>query len=240
MAWAQAAHLSWWTSTDPARSQRHDEALAVVYHLIGRSDAGGAIRLTGAPPPAPGASGAAFSLSDPLGDGRGVDLAGFMVAVDTDAVQFTWVIEVATAEVGDSPGRAGTWDVDVYMDLNHRPGSGNRRLLPGRNGFVRDEDAWEFAVTAGSDGTAEVFQSGGGERARSLGTLPATLGPGGTVTVEVPRGVLRGDPSRWGYAVAARVDGALADIMTPPGVSQAEVLGAAAEGLAVVIPAVRR
>ena len=156
-----------------------------------------------------------------------------MVAVDSEAVQLTWVIEVSTAE-------AATWDVDVYMDLNHRPGSGNRRLLPGRNGFVRDEDAWEFAITAGSDGTAEVFQAGGAERARSLGKLPATLGPGGTVTVEVPRGVLRGDPSRWGYAVSARAGGTLSDIMIPPGVSQIEVLGAAAEGLAVVIPAVRR
>lgn len=91
---------------------------------------------------------------------------------------------------------------DLYMDLNHIVGAGSIRLLDGRGAFAQARDAWEFALSVtGQD--ARLWRAGAGEP-DEISALKAELDPvKSEVRVSIPRQLLRGNPSRWGYIALA-------------------------------------
>ena len=87
---------------------------------------------------------------------------------------------------------------DVYVDINHRPGAGSQALLPGRAGFARAADAWEYALALSSSG-ADFYRWGpqGVALARHLTTSwdPSCA----TLDASLPNSLLKGNPGSWGY-----------------------------------------
>jgi len=88
---------------------------------------------------------------------------------------------------------------DVYIDLNHIVGAGSIRLLEGRGSFAAARDAWEYALTvAGSD--ARLWRASADGDPEELAPLEASSDPAASeVRITVPRELLRGNPSRWGF-----------------------------------------
>jgi hypothetical protein len=99
--------------------------------------------------------------------------------------------------------------VDIYMDLDHKAGSGSRRLFDARNAAVGAADAWDVAILAEGwqYGVFKVGQDGKPEKMTvdlKIITDPAA----GVVTVRVPKTALPGDPLTFGYlAVVLSQDG---------------------------------
>ncbi|MEK7742915.1 MAG: glucodextranase DOMON-like domain-containing protein, partial [Elusimicrobiota bacterium] len=89
--------------------------------------------------------------------------------------------------------------VDLYVDINHRPGQGSIDLLEGREGFVPQADAWEYALVASPSGAWLLrFVPGQGPVAVDAPRIEADI-PNGELRVAVPRSKLRGNPAAWGY-----------------------------------------
>jgi hypothetical protein len=99
----------------------------------------------------------------------------------------------------DSPSPAPRPVYDIYIDLNHRVGSGAIRLFDGRGAFAQARDAWEFALSvAGAD--AHLWRAAAGGDNEQIAALKADVDAvKGEVRVAVPREHLRGNPERWGY-----------------------------------------
>lgn len=91
---------------------------------------------------------------------------------------------------------------DVYVDLNRVLGAGSIRLLDGRGAFALARDAWEFALSVcGAD--ARLWRATAGEP-EEVAPLKVELDAASAeIRVAVPRELLRGSPSRWGYIALA-------------------------------------
>ncbi|MEK9146158.1 MAG: glucodextranase DOMON-like domain-containing protein, partial [Elusimicrobiota bacterium] len=89
--------------------------------------------------------------------------------------------------------------VDLYVDINHRSRQGSSDLLEGREGFVPQADAWEYALVASPSGAWLLrFVPGQGPVAVDAPRIEADI-PNGELRVSVPRSKLRGNPAAWGY-----------------------------------------
>lgn len=99
----------------------------------------------------------------------------------------------------ESESAAARPTYDVYVDLNHLVGAGSIRLLDGRGAFAVAKDAWEFALTVtGSD--ARLLRAGTGDEPDDVAKLEVENDAAkAEIRVSVPRGLLRGNPARWGY-----------------------------------------
>ena len=90
---------------------------------------------------------------------------------------------------------------DVYIDVDHKTGSGRRLLLPGRNAAVSAEDAWDYAVWV-EGWTPAVFKlDAKGNPQKMDVTMKIVVDPGAKkVTVRVPKTAFgETNPKTWGY-----------------------------------------
>jgi hypothetical protein len=150
------------------------------------------------------AAGSSLSAADPLGDARPpqgqtdpspYDLANFKLEWTDAELVFSFKLN-GTSTVAPLPM------VDVYIDLNHRVGAGATAMLKGRTGYIRPEDAWEWALTA-TPQKAALFRSSPRRTGPELQSeLPVAFNSGRSeIIVRVPRSQLRGNPMKWGFVV---------------------------------------
>jgi hypothetical protein len=99
----------------------------------------------------------------------------------------------------NSPSGLSLQIIDVYIDLNNKIGAGSMELLPGRNGYTRAEDAWEYAISV--DGWQQtMYRIDSADKPVKLADLEVQVNPTrGEVTIYVPRSLIRGEPRNWGY-----------------------------------------
>jgi len=117
----------------------------------------------------------------------GKNINEFAVTVTTNSV--TYFVDLDTTVV------RGPFIVDIYIDLNNQEGAGLTKLLPGLEGFLEVNDAWEYAIRIEND-SASLYRAGRFEPVQIKQIklqIPWEL--------EIPRGVLRGNPLLWGYQV---------------------------------------
>lgn len=157
-----------------------------------------------------------LAFRDPSGDngtptsapaGKEVwDLERFAVAWDTATVTFTVTLSTVVNPLGTPRGFSYVL-LDLYIDLNHRVGAGQTTLLPGRESMAEARDAWEFAVALTGWG-GKLYRIGPeGQIAELQPVTPRLDEAAGTVSVDVPAAVLRGNPRKWGYlAVVMALD----------------------------------
>lgn len=87
--------------------------------------------------------------------------------------------------------------VDLYIDVNHRQGAGSARLLPGRPGFIRAADAWEFALELGEVGKLYRFvppRPSPPERIAASWDAEARR-----LDASIPASRIKGNFASWGY-----------------------------------------
>lgn len=193
------------------------------------------------------------------------DLVSFSVRSGDPEIVFSFV----WADL-PNPGRAPAGFslplVDVYIDINHSVGAGSQDLLAGRPGLVEAADAWEYALTVDGWG-ARLVQARARQDPRDSAAFAVRKDNTTTFSVRVPRRLLRGDPSDWGFAVVVmarspagstpmpvavepasdRFGGAAPnrtappylDLLVPPGLTQRRVLSVYKTGQDVTIPFVR-
>lgn len=114
-----------------------------------------------------------------------VKLKSFSVELTKDRVRYS--IEL------DSSVPAGSAVIDIYMDLNNIPGAGLERFLPDADAFMKQQDAWEYAIRIENNKASLYIAS------RFNASLVRIFGVKDKYIVEVPRTILRGNPLRWGY-----------------------------------------
>jgi hypothetical protein len=145
-----------------------------------------------------------ISAVDPVGDARPpqgqtdaspYDLTNFKLEWTDSELVFTFKLN-GTSAVAPLPM------VDVYIDLNHRVGAGATAMLKGRTGYIRPEDAWEWAITATPQKSA-LFRASPRRTGPELQSeLPVAFNSGRSeIVVRVPRSQLRGNPMKWGFVV---------------------------------------
>lgn len=193
------------------------------------------------------------------------DLVSFAVRPEETEMVFSFVF-ADLPNPGRAPAGFSLPMVDVYIDINHSVGAGAQELLAGRPGLVEAADAWEYALTVDGWG-ARLVQARARQDSRDSAAFPVRKDNATTFSVRVPRRLLRGDPSDWGFAVVVmgrspsgsapwpvgvepgpdRFGGAAAnraappyiDLIVPPGLTQRRVLGVYKSGQDVTIPFVR-
>jgi carbohydrate-binding DOMON domain-containing protein len=92
---------------------------------------------------------------------------------------------------------------DIYIDKDPGKGTGERKLLEGRNAALPKKDGWEYALWV-EGWNQQLFTSDGkgGITATTGVTINVEVDPNGSVTIKVPLASLGdGDPATWGYAV---------------------------------------
>lgn len=129
------------------------------------------------------------------------ELKGFKVAWNEERITFSVSLANLKKDISAARGFGGTI-VDLYIDQNHRAGSGSRALLPGRGGYVEPRDAWEYALTLSGDESA-LYQSRPTGPEKVLDLEPEADFQAGELRVAVDRSLLRGNPLFWGYLCAS-------------------------------------
>jgi len=162
-----------------------------------------------------------ISLDDPVGDDHGpgsyvyptdgvfkkgvFDLTKFSVGEDSRGnLVFTFFIRGPIENVWNSPNGLSVQALDVYIDVDHKPGSGRRMLLPGRNAAVSAKNAWDYAVWA-EGWTPGVFKvdAKGNPQKMDVPLKVLVNAAAHKVTLRVSRSAFgSGDPAKWGYAAA--------------------------------------
>ncbi|HAM35581.1 MAG TPA: hypothetical protein DEB40_02110 [Elusimicrobia bacterium] len=149
----------------------------------------------------------AGSLSRPLpGESKASDawkILDFQVEWDISSVTFLLRMASLDNSTSAAHGQLGRLVQDVYVDINHVPGAGSSSLLDGRSAFAANRDCWEFALSLGPAGAA-LWRASSGSDPAWLADIPIDADPASkSIRARVPRSLLRGNPARWGYIVAA-------------------------------------
>jgi len=166
------------------------------------------------------------SFKDPTGDDDGpgtyvyptdavyapgsFDLTGFSVEVKGSDAVFTVEFRTRIGDPWDSkswspPGNGFSLQfVQVYIDQDHKSGSGFRDALPGINARFRPESAWEKVVLISPQGRQRL-ESEVATKAGPLKTgvvIPKSVRvQGRSLVATVPLKDLGGAPAGWGYGV---------------------------------------
>ncbi|MCX5795585.1 MAG: hypothetical protein NTY77_08845 [Elusimicrobia bacterium] len=125
--------------------------------------------------------------------------------LDWDAASVAFTFHMAAIDVSTrTPSAAlGRLVLDAYMDINHVPGAGSPALLEGRGSFAANRDCWEYALSLGPSGGVLLRAIPEGAPA-VLAQIPVSADLSRmTIRAVVPRSLLRGNPLRWGYILAA-------------------------------------
>jgi len=126
------------------------------------------------------------------------DLLLFLIKEDSGNI----IIELQLGLIENmlnTPLGLGPQLIDVYIDLNNRLGAGDMELLPGRNAYTVDRDAWEYAVTI--NGWKQELYKAGSDGPIKLADLKAEV-LGNTVRIYLTKGLIRGEPGNWGWIPA--------------------------------------
>jgi len=136
--------------------------------------------------------------ADPVFKPGSFDIREFSVSEGPEYVIFKVKLGVIE-NPWNSPSGLSLQIIDVYIDLNNKIGAGSMQLLPGRNGYTKAEDAWEYAISIdGWQHTMYKIDSAGKPvKLADLGVNVNSIR--GEVTIYVPRSLIRGDPRNWGY-----------------------------------------
>jgi alpha-amylase/alpha-mannosidase (GH57 family) len=156
-----------------------------------------------------------LNVSDPIGDDHGpgpydypandifpkrcFDIERFIAAHDEKDVIFIFKVG-ALPNPWNSPIGLSVQTLDVYIDKDHKPGSGSSVLLPGRQAATDPSAAWEYAVWV-EGWLQELHQSDPkGKLTRIDGAIRArTNAEERIITIRVPKAILGDDPENWGY-----------------------------------------
>ena len=160
-------------------------------------------------------------------------LTGLRVDWDEDYAVFSLELQPSSVPAAGPRGSPGEELIlDVYIDINHRPGAGSVGLLPGRAAFLSAADAWEYALSI-AGGQATLFRYSPGQGPTGIAGLKAEASaPKRGSVVRVPRSRLPGNPAAWGYLALALPANAASAAKSPPQPSSDAILGA----LAVIAP----
>ena len=164
------------------------------------------------------------SFKDPTGDDNGpggysyptdavykkgsFDLTGLDVKQKGDKVDF----DVSVNSQLEDPWKMGTGFsvqmIFVFIDTDHKEGSGNTKGLPGLNVQFAPEDAWDKVVILSPQGPSRVkaeVEGKASSMAKDIVIPTRVKGAGRTISATVPMSDLgSGDPSTWGYQVVAQ------------------------------------
>jgi len=160
---------------------------------------------------------AVLALTDPIGDDHGpgsyiyptnpvfkpgvFDLMKFTVMDDGEAVVFTARIAGPVENPWGSPIDLSVQTLDIYIDTDHKPGSGATQLLPGRNAQITPEDAWEYCIWV-EGWQQEIHAVSPDGLPNRLGEVKTQIVPQEhTITVTVPKKIIGDQPQDWGYLV---------------------------------------
>jgi len=110
---------------------------------------------------------------------------------------------VLTLRVGRATQAAPRPIYEIYADFNRVLGAGRTPLLEGRGAVVLARDAWELALSIVGDEARLYRVRGGGEPEEIAVFKTLWRADRGEAVVSVPRSFMRGNPSRWGWAVVA-------------------------------------
>ena len=134
------------------------------------------------------------------------DLAFFNISDAPTSVTFT----IGFVDIGQNPWNGPNGFayqiVNVYIDVDRVPGSGNLLMLEGANARVASDYAWEAAVQAAGWSDARTFVTRDPSVTQRLQSgLLVRRAPGTqNIEVTVPKALLpSGDPKAWGYVVVA-------------------------------------
>jgi hypothetical protein len=109
-------------------------------------------------------------------------------------------IDVSSATPASPLGRVV---LDAYVDINHVPGAGSSALLEGRGAFAANRDCWEYALSLGPSGGV-LLRAIPESAPAVLAAVPVSVDAARRIVrAAVPRSLLRGNPLRWGYILAA-------------------------------------
>jgi hypothetical protein len=125
--------------------------------------------------------------------------------LDWDAASVIFAIHMAAIDVSTAaPSSAlGRVVLDTYVDINHVPGAGSSALLEGRGAFAANRDCWEYVLSLGPSGGV-LLRAIPEAAPVVLAAVPVTVDSAHkTIRASVPRSLLRGNPLRWGYILAA-------------------------------------
>jgi len=164
------------------------------------------------------------SFKDPTGDDNGpggysyptdavykkgsFDLTGLDVKQKGDKVD----IDVSVNAQLEDPWKMGTGFsvqmIFVFIDTDHKEGSGNTKGLPGLNVQFAPEDAWDKVIVLSPQGPSRVkaeVESKAAAMAKDIVIPTRVKGAGRTISATVPMSALgSGDVSTWGYQVVVQ------------------------------------
>lgn len=161
------------------------------------------------------------SFTDPSGDDKGpgnytyptdavytagsFDLTGFKMKVSGDQAN----VEVNVGAKLEDPWRMGVGFavqmVFIFIDTDHKEGSGFTKGLPGTNITFAAADAWDKCIILSPQSAARVkseVDAKAADMASAIVIPKATRGSGSKIFASVPAKDLgEGDPTKWGYQV---------------------------------------
>ena len=161
------------------------------------------------------------SFTDPKGDDNGpgnytyptdtaypaasFDLTGFKMKVAGDQAN----LEVTVGAKLEDPWRMGVGFavqmVFIFIDTDHKEGSGFTKGLPGTNVMFAPADAWDKVVILSPQSAARVkseVDAKAADMAAAILIPKSTRGSGNKIVGSVPlKDLGEGDPTKWGYQV---------------------------------------
>jgi alpha-amylase/alpha-mannosidase (GH57 family) len=141
--------------------------------------------------------------TDPVFEKGAYDLKRITLATHNQNLVFRIELNGPINNAWNSPIGLSIQTFDIYIDKDPGKGSGERKLLEGRNAALPRKDGWDIALWV--EGWYQQLIVPGPKGA--LNTKPdvpilVAIDPKGTATIEVPLAALgEGDPRTWAYAV---------------------------------------
>ena len=132
------------------------------------------------------------------------DLTGLNISDSPTSVTFSLSFVDIGMNQWNGPNGFSFQIVNVYIDTDRVPGSGNLRMLEGANAEVTPEFAWEDAIQAAGWSDARTFVTRDPTVSQRLQSgLLVRKAPGTqSIDITVPKALLHaGDPKSWGYVV---------------------------------------
>lgn len=172
------------------------------------------------------ATGAAFadkqtvSFKDPTGDDKGpgayiyptdtvykagsFDLVGLDVESDGKKVNFEVTVNSTLEDPWGMKTGFAVQMIFIFIDTDHKEGSGFTKGLPGLNVEFAPADAWDHAIILSPQGSSRVkseVESKAAAMQSAILVPNRTKGSGRSISGSVE---LEGDPSTWGYQVVVQ------------------------------------
>jgi len=170
-----------------------------------------------------------LKFSDPSGDDKGngkyeypshsdykpgsFDMTGVEIKDKGDSVEFSvtfknQVDDVWSSKTWSPPGQGFSLQfVQIYLDLDKKPGSGFTDSLPGINVLFAAASAWDKVVLISPQPVSRVkaeVSAKASKMAKAVIVPKSVTVKGKTLAVTVPKSDLPGDIRSWGYQVVVQ------------------------------------